>query len=68
MTPPSEEFALAFWDGNEVNYVSMDEPPYSREVLAKLVDSGYIIKRDNIEEAKEILHGATPVISKGALI
>ena len=68
VSPPSEEFALSFWDGSEVNYVSMEESQYSVEVLSKLVESGYIVQCDSIEEAKELLSGATPVISKGALI
>ena len=29
VSPPSEEFALSFWGGSEVNYVSMEESPYS---------------------------------------
>ena len=48
--------------------MSMDESPYSRKALDKHVESGYIIKCDNIEEAKGILNGVNPVISKGALI
>ena len=66
--PPSQEFSLAFWDGSEVNYVSMDDSPFAQEVLSKLVDSGYVIKCDGIEEAKSLLNNVTPVISKGALI
>ena len=36
---PTHEFELCLHSGGEMNYVSMDESPFSREVLEQLVAS-----------------------------
>ena len=67
--PPSLDFDLTFAEGyNDYNYISMDESPYSREVLGDLVKNGYVTKCANIGEAMRLLQGRRPVVSKGALI
>ena len=63
---PTHEFELCLYSGGEMNYVSMDESPFSYDVLEELVASNYIKKVSSIEVAIKSLDCATPAISKGA--
>ena len=67
--PPSKDFELTFATGYaDWNYTSMDESPYSREVLDALVDAGYVTRCESIAAAIQHFGGKVPVVSKGALI
>ena len=49
---PSKDFELSFATGYaDFNYTSMDESPYSQEVLDELVNAGYVTKCESIAAA-----------------
>mgnify|MGYP001083736291 CR=1 FL=1 len=51
--PPSREFELSLATGDtDYNYISMDDSPYTAEVLGDLVKSGYVVKCRNLVEAR----------------
>ena len=66
---PSKDFELSFATGYaDFNYTSMDESPYSQEVLDDLVNAGYVTRCESIAAAIQHFAGKVPVVSKGALI